>query len=258
MAKAEMSDLHADDMPPEKDTVEAPQQEEKVYAGKFKSPDDLASAYQELEKKLGQQGDEFGKLKAEREALAQQLEQTMQVSKQREDEALSQEPPTDYEQMLREVSKAYEDGDINFQEALLKTNAITAQQTEAKVKAETSQVLERATSQFQEELQKRDSQAVVKEFYKENPDFEEYQKSGKLDEVMQSDRLADEYSAYWRLKAQTAFEEGMKKASRIAEGSEQTGKVLADPGTSMQSQNKAKPQGETAMKQSMLAALNNK
>ena len=61
---------------PETETVEEPdpaEPEEKLYAGKYKSPEELENAYAELQKTLGSQGSELGQLRDEISKLSERI-----------------------------------------------------------------------------------------------------------------------------------------------------------------------------------------
>ncbi len=244
--------------PPEsQDKVEPTNAKQEPILGKFNSVDELADSYTALEKKFGEQGSQVGELKGQTKLLMEQNQSLMESFNKKGEQVKQEpaEPPIDFEGELKTIAKQYEDGDLSFEQAMLASNAITARQTEGRVKAEATEMLKQAKSTFQEELENRDSQNVVSDFHKDNPDFKQFKDSGEIQKVMELDPMADELSAFWRLKADKAYEAGKLEAARLAEGSEQTGKVLSDPGTSMQTNTKPKPTGEKDRKASMMAAI---
>jgi len=232
--------IPVDQTPPEPETAPEPQE---LIAGKFKSQDDLVNAYSHLEKKLGEQSSEVGDLRKQTQILTEQL------SKSAPQEKARPEPTTDYEKELSTIYKALEDGDFSVEEALQKSNALTAQMVEAGT-------LSKAEARMQEILQSRDAQTVQGQFHKENPDFKELQQNGKLEEIKQTNPMHDDFSAYYAYKANIAKEEGRIQAQQLAAEETKTSKVLSKPGEMIRRKNKSnKPPTETELRESMLSAL---
>ncbi len=222
-----------------------PEESPKMYAGKYKSPEDLESAYGELASKLGEQGSTVGELKTQNKVLMDQLQNMHQSKSQEVEQAREEAPPTDYEKMLRDISKKADDGDISMEEALFQTAEITRERTEAVVESRAESVLDEAVKKFEQTLSERDTQAVVDKFNVDNPDFAEFQSSGAKNQMLTDNPLHDDLSAFyaWKAsqaeaKAAEAFEKGKAEAARIKAGSEPATKVLSKPGQSIQAQNK--------------------
>ena len=231
-------------MPPE--PKPEPEPEPVKYAGKFESPDELASAYSELEKKLGEQGQELGTQRAMNQTLLQQLQQGQGQAKT---------PPTepeaeaiDYDAQMQELMNAVEEGDLSIGEALMKSAQLSAQIAERN-----------ALSKYEEINNQRTLQQTQQHFLEANPDFLALQQTGALDSVKkQFPGLHDDFSAYYALKADHAAQQAAQKqeTARIAQGDVRTEKVLQKPGT--QAKNIGKKQGKMSdhdIKQSMLAQL---
>ena len=239
-------------LPPEpevKETAPPPEPvEEKVYAGKYKSPEDLEKAYGEIGKKYGQQSQQVGELSKQNQELAQRLEA---IEKQNAE--LSNPPKTDYEAELRALNKQYDEGEIEIGELLLRTNAITRQQTLAEADQKYGNILDQASNQFQQTLSERDAQAQANKFHEQNPEFNQWAESGELDAMKESNPMLDDLSAFYALKAAKAFEAGKEETLRLKSGSEEAGKVLSKPGNSIQQANKPKERlTGSALKASML------
>lgn len=264
----------AGSLPPVEDTVEdeqvvveeeTPQAEEpveeapKLYAGKYESPEDLEQSYTSLSSKLGEQGQELGTLKAQNELLMRQLQEKQATP----EKPVKEEPQTDYDQLLAEVGKAAEDGSIGMDEALLKVADITRQRTEALAEAKTAAMFDKAVNTFNEKLSERDQQVVIDKFNEDNPEYAQWQQDGSLQEIMASNPLHDELSAYYAKKAQVAaeeaqanFEKGKAEAARLKQGSEPVKKVLSKPGQSIQTANTPKQKlSKGELRKSMLAAI---
>lgn len=255
--------IHADEMPPEQTTEQPvaaaqpepaakpkPEAASKNYAGgKFNSSADMEKGYLELQNKLSAQGAELGEVRKYAQAIAEQAQQQSQQSAQ-----APAEPATDYEQMLADISRAVDDGDMEPGEAILKSNAITAQMVQGQAQQQINGVLDQATQQFESTLADRDQQSMVDKFNEQNPDFQQLLESGALEPFKQANPMHDDFSAYYAAKADAAFSQGQAEQAKIKAGSEDAGKVLSEPGTAMQTPKK-KPTGEAAIKASMLAAF---
>jgi hypothetical protein len=248
----------------EPDTMEAPeevQETEKQPEPKEEKPD-FEKRYSELVKKLGEQGNQLGELRKQNESYAKQMADFQEQSKQKVETARNMPPPTDYEKMLREVAKRYEEGDITYEQSLLESNKITREMSKAEAEAEKAALIEQARSEVFNILSAKDNEVQAERWHEQNPDFRTLQETGELEAIKAQDPVLDDVSAYFKaqaLKAKEeaakAFELGKAEAMRIAAGSQKAGKVLADPGTSMQQQSKPKPRTEAELKQSMLAAI---
>jgi hypothetical protein len=214
-------------MPPEPEPEEMEAQE--PILGKFKSPDELATAYTELEKKLGEQGSELGSMKQMNAMMLEQMQDR---------QARDQTPPTesegeqiDYAGQMAALRDQLEAGDISIEDALIQMGNMTA---ETATKNALKQYEELNAQKQQEEAQNR--------FLNENPDFTELQRSGQLEAVKKTlPGLHDDFSAYFALKANEAAKaaDRQKEIEQIAQGAERTDKVLQKPGS--QAKNIGKP-----------------
>lgn len=238
-------------LPPDKDTgeKEVPKSTAiKVGDKEYESPDALATAYQSLEGKLGEQGSELGTLRGANKVLTEQIEIARKAAKE---SAASEVPATDYKGQLATIYKQLDDGDLSVEEALRQTNALTAEVSAANA-------VRQSEAKLQEILQNRDAEAMQKRFIKKNPDFETLRDSGELEKVKQMDdgEMHDDFSAYYALKAAQSFEEGKKKAAELAAGDEHTKTVLTKAGESIKQTNKPKtPLSEPDLEASMLSAF---
>ena len=143
----------------------------------------------------------------------------------------------DYDQQIQDAAEQYENGEIDIAEALTRTNTITAQQTAARVRSETSQIADKVNSHIEETMHQRDSQAVIEQFHRDNPDFQQMRDSGDLQRIMDEDPLADELTAFYKLKA-----------TQPAGASEPADTPQPSPTSN-------KPMNEAELKASMLAAI---
>jgi len=247
-------------MVPEKETPELPpeeenqpeQPEERLYAGKYKTVEDLEKGYKEF----GKTANEVGELRKQNQTLAQQMEELKKTASAREEKARDLPPPTDYEKMLRDVAKKYDEGEITYEQSLLETNKLTREWTKAEAEQEKAALLEQARSEVLGILSQKDTEVAVNQWHDKNPDFRALQESGELERLKAEDPVLDDLSAYYKMQAAKAREEGKAEAMRLAAGSQKAGKVIADPGTSMQQPRQSnKPMSENEIKSSMLAQL---
>jgi hypothetical protein len=214
---------------------------------------DYEKNFTELHKKFGEQSNEVGSLRKQNEALMEKLSAIEQNVAKKEEVAREQEPPTNYEQQLRELASKYDDGEITAEDLMIESNRLTKAQTMAEAEERYGNLLEKANQQFNETLSARDQEKIVEQFNEQNPEFSAWKESGELDAVIQSNPLHDELSAYYALKAQKAQE--ALEAGRLKEGSEPAKKVLNKPGSTIQQANKPKGQYTAAeIRESALAA----
>jgi len=203
--------------PPEEPAVEP---EAEKLLGKFNGVDDLATAYKELESKIGQQGSELGSMK---QMNAMLLEQMQQAKAQAETPATEDEKDDfDYQTQMPELQKAVSEGDIPIEEALARSANLAAESATRS-----------AMSKYQEMTAKQSQQNAQQRFIDENPDFLEMQRSGALEPIKKSlPGLHDDFSAFYAFKAQQAAEAAQKQADidRISKGDERAAKVLQSPG----------------------------
>lgn len=218
---------------------------EKVYAGKYKSPEELENAYKEAESRIGKQGSEVGELRKTNEALAAQLNaMKMEIAKSQQ----KPEPTTDYEQKLADIVSSMEAGDLTIEQAIMESNKITAQKA-------SQEAIKQSQSYFQEQLKKQKAETVQSEFIKNNPDFLELQKSGALEAIKQENPMHDDFSALFEYRARQAQEKLKTGIDQTKAEAEASTKVLKKPGAAIRD-TKPKPlKSEAEMKSAMLARL---
>ncbi len=207
-------------------------EESEPILGKFKSADDLAAAYQELEKKMGEQGSELGSLKQMNSMLMNQFDKRQAQDQTPATEA--EKDDFDYNARMGELVKGVEAGDIPFEQALFQASNLAAETA-----------TRNALSKYQELTAKQQRDAAQQQFLDDHPDFIELMNSGKLDPVKKSlPGIHDDFSAYFAYQAQqaTAAAEAQKEMDRIAQGAERTDKVLQKPGA--KAKDIGKPKGK--------------
>jgi len=218
---------------------------EQMFLGKFKTPDDMAKSYTELENKLGSQG-------AQIKHLSDLL---LQSQKSARPEPAVQGPT--YEQQIAEIQQKIENGEIAVSEGVVMSNNLTAEYA-----------AKRATERMDKTIREREVQKERETFLESNPDFDELRQSGVLDKVKRNmPNLHDDFSAYYAFKAEQnrlaiedarkqGVELGKTEAARIAEGDRRTKKVLQKPGVSAAEIGRPEGKANPAdIKKSMLEAL---
>jgi len=231
--------INEDDvMPSGAEIPEAPEEtevetEEVVEAepilGKFKSQEELAAAYQALEKKIGEQGNELGSTK---QMNAMMLEQFKALQAQNQTPAKEVEKDAfNFDAQMEELRAGVESGDISFEKALVLSANLASERATRD-----------AMAKFDELSASKQRAAAKEKFLTDNPDFIDLQKTGKLDAVKkQLPGMHDDFSAYYAYKAEEAASaaRNLQETKRIAAGDENTAKVLNKPGT--KSNNIGKP-----------------
>ena len=201
-------------MPPEVAPIVEPEPE--PILGKFKTQDDLATAYSELEKKFGEQGNDLGSQKQMNTML---MEQAQARQAQDQTPAKVEEVDTfDYEAQMGTLQAAVEEGEIPIEKALVQASNLAAENA-----------TRTALSKYQEMTAADQQQTAQQSFLDSNPDFLELQQTGQLEPIKKAlPGMHDDFSAFYALKAQqaaTAAEE-KQEVSRIAEGDKRTEKVF--------------------------------
>jgi len=237
-------------LPPDEGTEVVQDVPKTVKAGEkeYESAEALGEAYQNLESKLGEQGNELGTERAAKNAALHEIEGLKATAA--ETAKADQTPGEgDYETQLADIYKKLNDGDITVEDAMQKSNTLTAEMA-------TDIAVQKATQGFESTLQDRDAKGIQDQFLKDHPDFAELRDSGKLEEIKGQSPMHDDFSAYFALKATTAKEEGKTEAAKLAAGDEATKTVLTKPGETIQQENIPKtPLSDAEAEDSMLKAM---
>lgn len=235
-------------LPPEEGTEVVKETPTTVKVGdkEYESPEALAEAYANLESKLGEQGNELGSERAAKNAALEELDglRTAQAAKAEESPAGS-----DYEAQLADIYKQLDAGDLSVEEAMQRSNTLTAEMAATKA-------VQEATQSFESTLQERDATEIQDKFLKDHPDFAELRDGGKLEPIKQASPMHDDFSAYFAFKEALAFEKGKEEAAKLAAGDEGTKTVLTKAGESIQKENIPKtPLSDAEAEDSMLKAM---
>lgn len=224
---------------------------EPAAAGEEGAGDDTPNweeRYKQLEKKLGEQGNELGTMRQQNQELQQALQQ-MQQSQTPE----GQEQSRDLQSQLQDIRKQMDEGELSPDEAMFQTAQITSEM--ARMEAE--QIADAKLQKFQQDAE---ADKVLSQFHRQYPDFEESRQTGTLEEVKkQLPGLHDDFSAYFEHKARTAadeaYERGKKEMEKLAQGDAAAGKVLSKPGNTIRQKNQQPLTSDKDVKQSMMDRL---
>ena len=241
--------MRAGDMPPEvveetEDTKSTEKESQTFVDGKYKSAEELESAYKNLEKKMGEDS-------AEKSALRQNIDTlTSQFQQLKSDIANTQnnEDAKDYATQLNGIMQELSDGNLDVEEAMKQSNLLTAEMAAGKA-------TEAANKTFSEKMKERDAMEAERRFNSKYTDFKEIQGSGALEAIKQDEPMHDDFSAYFVLKAQQAEEKGKKTAQLADEAGKKTETVLKKPGAGIRTTNNKPLRSEQDMKSSMMNAL---
>lgn len=248
-----MDKIPAGSIPPEKEKVEEP----KTFAGKFKAPEELESAYLELEKEFGSKRNELGSLRKENEKLTESLNNFSKQSQKTETPKEEKPAAPDVGSALNEIGKMYEDGDMTFAEAMAKASEVTAQSVQYQANERLAQTEQSLLEKFQSTLTERDQQAQIEQFHKNNPDYTEFLASEDYKKIMEEDSMHDDYSAYRVFKEREKAQAAIDEAQRIRNGSEPAKSVASKPGHNVQNKNKTRTSDMGELKQRMREKLEN-
>jgi len=221
----------------------------KLFAGKYKSPEELETAYQNAEKALGERSTEIGETRKVISALARQneiLAQTMASA--RTTQAAPErtvDPQQAYDAAVDNIQKRLDAGEIDYGQAFKEATRLNAEQASRVAVTQAQGIVENMRRE-------QNSASIYSKFVSENPDFEQLRDSGALQPIIQSNPMHDPVSAYYVYKsmetlsakeaaAKEAYERGRAEAAAIAKGTEQTKAVLAQPGTTVREVNPQKP-----------------
>lgn len=238
--------------------------EESPYLGDWKTKEEAEKGHKELLKKLGSQGEEIGTIKAQNQKLYDALSQ-IQANNTADQNAEGRQatgPEAELDKALAEYEGLnwYEDENApkKGSEILRKVVASTAQMVK-------EQTLEEAGTTVESLFEQRDVEAQRDRFIEANPDFLELQNSGALDEIIKSDPMHDDFSAFIasklnaaeaKIAEQNAELEELRRTAQLAEGEQVTQKVFTKPGANLRDKQSAKgPMTVSEIKASAIQAV---
>jgi hypothetical protein len=204
----------------------------------FKSPEELASGYQSLMKKLGEQGNELGSLRKEKETLGGHAETLASILKEQLTKSQAVvEPKTNYDAELSTVEQEIQKLDPMTADYSRSLSALVSKSNRLSALAQHEKTLAEAGNLMKKELSDRDVKSSQKAFHDENPTFNTPEMQAKIKEYIAKDKTAmhDPLSAFFQIQrdevssqaSQLAKEnEDMRKLLELNKGKEEAGKVV--------------------------------
>lgn len=245
-------------------TQDQQQSQEEPYLGNWKTREQAEEGLANLQKLLDSQGNELGYLRKHYEQS-----QSKKVAPKGQENPKQAEPEKpkgpDYSKEIAEIDKQIaqldpdDDGFAkNLAELNAKSRALTAQQA-------TQQALDAAQAEFKKALDERDVQSMHKNFYDQHPDFNEPEMQMAIDEYLNNDPtgMADPLSAYFAVKHQGAEQQlqeaqqqiaDMQRRLELADGEQESGKVITKAQSPQQKTKQPKATGED-LDRGMMEAL---
>jgi chromosome segregation ATPase len=246
--------------------------EDKGIAGtSFKTPEDLAAAYQNLEKKLGEQGNELGTLRKEKESLSGQAQTLAETLKEHLTKANAVAAPADkavdYGAEIQSAKAELKKLDPMEAEYASKQAELVDKIANLAALGQHAKTLDAAGNMFKKELDQRDAKAAQDAFYRENPTFNTPETQAKIRQYIANDKtgMHDPMSAFFQIERDEAAAKAAglakendeyKKLVELAKGKDEAGKVIvAGQGTGQQQTKQPKVTGKD-LDAGMLEALN--
>jgi chromosome segregation ATPase len=212
--------------------------EQGIAGTSFKSPEELAAAYlsetnqrANLEKKLGEQGNELGSLRKQTETLATTLKEAF--GKKAEPAAKGPDYTTELSKIEQEIQSLDPMAD-GYQKTL---STLVSKATKMAAMDQHEKTLNAAGEMMKKELSTRDTQAQTRAFYDANPTFNTPEMQARIKEYIANDRtgMSDPLVAFREIQrddiaaqAKTLADENaeMKRVLALQQGKDATGKVI--------------------------------
>ena len=240
----------------------------------FKTPEELAKGYLELNSKIDSMGNELGNAKKAAETATAQSQQLAQILERVSQTKPAEEPKgTDFKMMKNEIKTKLSsldpmDADYSKIHADLLSKLTDISDAEADDKI--NKVIKVAAKTSQDEVakyqSKMDAKAQQDRFLQQNPTFNEPETQAKIKDFIAQDKTGvhDAISAFFQIqrdelagqtKQLSELNAEMQKRLDLTKGTEQTGRVIVkgqSPG--QQQTNAPQPTGKD-VEAGMMAAL---
>lgn len=235
----------------------------------FKTPEELATGYLNLQKKLGEQGNELGTLRKDHDGLRSQAEVLAMTLKEQLGKNSQPTPkaevPIDYGKEMATAKAELKGLDNVSEDYSSKQAELVDRIATLAAAAQHEKTLGAAGKLFKDELSNRDVKVAQQRFYDENPTFNEPEMQAKIKEYIAKDRtgMSDPLSAFYQIQRdEVAIETKRlsdenaeyKKRLNLAKGTEETGKVIVKGQSPGQSTHQPKATGKD-LDAGMMAAL---
>ena len=240
------------------------------YLGDWKTKEEAERGLENLQSKLGSQGNELGTLRKNME-LTQQVIDGLKGKGSSESQANAEvKPKIDYNKEIGLIDKKISElnpVDDNYHKDLVglikQSNKLVAAQQHEKT-------LDVATSAFKKELDSRDAKAAERSFYEMNPDFNTPEMQLRINDYIKRDKtgMSDPLVAFREIQRDDAIatakklteeNEALKKRLNLKDGTDNTGTVITDSSENRSGKKPAKVTGKDldAGMRNVLNNLNN-
>jgi hypothetical protein len=230
----------------QENTPEVPEPEEaQPYLGTWKTREAAEEGFANMKKLFDAQANELGTLRKQTDFLQKSLEETKGQSKKAEP---AKPAGPDYDQELNSLQEAMSQLDPDEPTYQKELGKLIAKSNQMAAQKATQTALAAAQAEFKKALDERDVQAVHKDFYKANPDFNTPEMQMRIQEYVAKDPhgMSDPLVAYREIQRDDAMQKAQQLEQALAEkerllalrqGEATTGKVV----TKGQSPQKTKP-----------------
>lgn len=245
--------------------------DDKNFLGDWKTEEAAVEGLANLQGKLGSQGNELGAVKGQIELLQSTIEGLKTQAKPKAETKTKETPKgPDFDKEMTAIEDKIAELDpdaAGYQKELggliAKSNDVTAR----RASAEGAKIaLDAAQTQFKEALDERDMQAMHKDFYDKNKDFNTPEMQVRIQENLANDPtgMSDPMVAYREIQRDDAManaakleEENteMKRLLDLKAGEEETGKVVTQAQSSVQQKTKPKKLTGAELDTAMQGAL---
>lgn len=238
-------------------------QEPQPYLGTWKTKEAAEEGFGSMKKLFDQQANELGTLRKQTEFLQRTLEQSKSQQTAKAEPQKPQGPDYDKELTVLQDQIAQLDPDEpsyhkDLSKLITQSNRMAAHQA-------TQVALTVAQAEFKKTLDERDIQAVHKDFYRQNPDFNTPEMQMRIQEYLAKDQtgMSDPLVAYREVQRDDAMAKAQQMEQALAEkerllalkqGADSTGKVVSK-GQSPQIMKTKKPQNREELFAGAMEAL---
>jgi len=221
---------------PQDNAQGAPGEEQaQPYLGTWKTREAAEEGFTNMKKLFDQQANELGMLRKQTDFLQRTLEEAKGQPKAKAEPQKPQGP--DYEQQLTDLQKTIAELDPDEPTYHKDLSKLIAQSNRLAAQRATQEALTAAQAEFKRTLDERDMQAVHKDFYKQNPDFNTPEMQMRIQEYLSQDQtgMSDPLVAYREIQRDDAMRKAQELETALAEkerllalkaGEAQTGKVV--------------------------------
>lgn len=227
-----------------------PQAKEEPYLASWKTKEEAVEGFANMQKKMGEQGNEVGALRKQLE-YNQQLINELQTKTATPAQPAKPEGPdygAEIEGVHKELSSIQskiegldpvDEGYSKELSSLLKQSSkLQAKSTALAAQAARMEAINAAKELFKKELDERDIQSTHRAFHEKNPDFNTPEMQARIREYLANDTtgMSDPLVAYREIQRDDAMEKAtqleaesaeLRQLLKLKKGADETGTVIA-------------------------------